>query len=59
MVSINNAPRSGDKTSEQQLKEIMRNKQNCSLRFRKDVKVSLSPEPKWAEKDYGNEPQHR
>jgi len=55
MVSINNAPRSGDKTSEQQRKEIMRNKQNCSLRFRKDVKVSLSPEPSWTEEGKNDE----
>jgi len=55
MVSINRGPRSSAKTSEQERKEKMRNKQNCSLRFRKDVKVSLSPEPSWTEEGKNDE----
>jgi|TARA_R110002153_G_scaffold47687_2_gene134575 hypothetical protein len=55
MVSINRGPRSTDKSSEQQRKERLRNKQSCSLRFRKEVKVSLSPEPNWVEQEKKNE----
>ena len=55
MVSINRGPRSSEKSSEQQRKERLRNKQSCSLRFRKEVKVSLSPEPKWVEQEKKNE----
>jgi hypothetical protein len=55
MVSINRGPRSTDKSSEQQRKERLRNKQSCSLRFRKEVKVSLSPEPNWVEQEKNDE----
>jgi hypothetical protein len=55
MVSINRGPRSTEKSSEQQRKERLRNKQSCSLRFRKEVKVSLSPEPNWVEQEKKNE----
>jgi hypothetical protein len=55
MVSINRGPRSSEKSSEQQRKERLRNKQSCSLRFRKEVKVSLSPEPNWVEQEKKNE----
>jgi hypothetical protein len=55
MVSINRGPRSTDKSSEQQRKERLRNKQSCSLRFRKKLKVSLSPEPNWVEQEKKNE----
>ena len=55
MVSINRGPRSTDKSSEQQRKERLRNKQSCSLRFRKEVKVSLSPEPNWVEQEKKDE----
>ena len=55
MVSINRGPRSSEKSSEQHRKERLRNKQSCSLRFRKEVKVSLSPEPNWVEQEKKNE----
>jgi len=55
MVSINRGPRSGDKTSEQQRKSTMRNKQSCSMRYRMDVKVSLGPEPIWDEEEKNDE----
>ena len=55
MVSINRGPRSSEKSSEQQRKERLRNKQSCSLRFRKKLKVSLSPEPNWVEQEKKNE----
>ena len=55
MVSINRGPRSSDKSSEQQRKERLRNKQSCSLRFRKKLKVSLSPEPNWVEQEKNDE----
>ena len=55
MVSINRGPRSGAKTSEQQRKSTMRNKQSCSIRYRMDVKVSLGPEPNWDEEEKNDE----
>ena len=55
MVSINRGPRSGAKTSEQERKEKMRNRQSCSMRYRKDVKVSLGPEPIWDEEEKNDE----
>ena len=55
MVSINRGPRSGAKTSEQQRKSTMRNRQSCSMRYRKDVEVSLGPEPNWDEEEKNDE----
>ena len=55
MVSINRGPRSTDKSSEQQRKSTMRNKQSCSMRYRRDVKVSLGPEPNWDEEEKNDE----
>ena len=55
MVSINRGPRSTEKSSEQQRKERLRNKQSCSLRFRKKLKVSLGPKPIWDEEERKDE----
>jgi len=48
MVAVHKNKPVGKKSDDQQRKENMRNKQSCSMRYRRDVKVSLADEP-WEE----------
>tara|TARA_R110002073_G_scaffold125935_1_gene270710 strand:- start:268 stop:441 length:174 start_codon:yes stop_codon:yes gene_type:complete len=55
MVSINRGPRSGEKSLEQQRRERLKNRQSCSMRYRKKLKVSLGPKPIWDEEERKDE----
>ncbi len=45
--------KAGEKSDKQQAKEDIRNRQTCSMRYRKELKVSIK-QPPWEGKEHDN-----
>ena len=54
MVAVHKNKPVGKKSDDQQRKENMRNKQSCSMRYRRDVPVKLKDAP-WEEEREENQ----